>query len=70
MHPDRKYASVTHTCVRNGIGKSKLYELIRAGEIVAVRYGAKTLIELASIDTYFDRLPRVPAKRAPETTGA
>lgn len=70
MNPERKYAGIAQTCATYGIGKSRLYQLIAAGEIVAVRYGAKTLIDLPSIDAYFERLPRVPAKRAPEKTGA
>jgi excisionase family DNA binding protein len=70
MNPERKYAGIAQTCASYGIGKSRLYQLIAAGEIVAVRYGARTLIDLASIDAYFERLPRVPAKRASEKAGA
>lgn len=32
-----------------GIGRSKLYELIKAGEIETVKVGASTLIPMASL---------------------
>lgn len=70
MDLDQKYASIAGACMRYDTGKSKLYEHIRAGDIEAVKYGAKTLIVLESADRFFASLPRVPAKRAPEKTGA
>lgn len=44
-----------------GIGQTKIYELIASGEIEAVKVGARTLIVVASIKQWLDRLPRVGA---------
>nr|WP_221714288.1 helix-turn-helix domain-containing protein [Sphingobium xanthum] len=38
-----------------GLGRSKLYELIKAGEIKAVKVGASTLITLASLRELVER---------------
>jgi excisionase family DNA binding protein len=39
-----------------GIGKTKTFELIRAGELETVRIGRRRLIPAAAIDEYVDRL--------------
>jgi excisionase family DNA binding protein len=39
-----------------GIGKTKLYELIGAGELETIRIGRRTLIVQASIDSLVERL--------------
>lgn len=39
-----------------GIGKSKLFELIAAGEIKTLKVGHRTLIERAELEAFFDRL--------------
>ena len=41
--------NVTDACRRLGIGKTKLYELIKAGEIRTVKIGVKTLIPEAEL---------------------
>jgi excisionase family DNA binding protein len=38
-----------------GIGRSKLYELIQAGEIEVVKIGSATLIPFASLQRLLDR---------------
>jgi excisionase family DNA binding protein len=40
---------VSEACRVTGIGRSKLYELIRAGEIRTIKVGAITLIPMASL---------------------
>lgn len=44
---------------RWGIGKTKLYWLIAMNKIIAVKFGAKTLIVVESGDAYFAGLPRM-----------
>lgn len=51
-------ASVADTVKWSGIGRSRLYELIAAGEIEARKAGAKTLIVTASVVRWLDSLPQ------------
>lgn len=53
-----KLISVTRALKRYSIGRTKLYELIGNGHIKAVKLGAKTLIDVALTDAYFDTLPQ------------
>ena len=43
-----------------GVGRSKLYELINAGQLDTVKLGTRTLVRVASIRAFSDSL----AKRA------
>lgn len=56
--------SVPDTCRVAGIGKTKVYELLGAGQLRAVKIGAKTLILADSVRDYFASLPTLPAKSA------
>lgn len=47
---------VDHAIRMLGIGKTKLYELIGAGELEMIRIGRRTLIVQASIDSLVERL--------------
>ena len=42
---------------RYGVGRSSIYELMAQGRIRAVKFGKKTLIDVASADGLFDSLP-------------
>ncbi len=44
-----------------GIGRTKGYELIEAGEVEAIKIGRRTLITVASIKALVDRAPRQAA---------
>lgn len=41
---------------RLGIGRSKLYELIKAREINLVRIGSRALIPMATLNAFVDKL--------------
>jgi excisionase family DNA binding protein len=41
---------VPEACRLSGIGRSKLYELIKAGELRTIKVGAITLIPLTSLE--------------------
>ncbi len=43
-----------------GVGRSKLYELINAGQLETVKLGTRTLVRVASVRAFSDSL----AKRA------
>jgi len=45
-----------------GIGRTKTYELIAAGELIARKLGAKTLIEVESIRRCAASLPTVKSR--------
>jgi excisionase family DNA binding protein len=46
---------VREACRLTGIGRSKLYELIAAGEIEIVKVGTITLIPIASLTDFLNR---------------
>jgi excisionase family DNA binding protein len=41
-----------------GLGRTKLHELIAAGEVRSVKIGRRRLIPMAALDEYVDRLQR------------
>jgi excisionase family DNA binding protein len=49
---------VKDACRLTGIGRSKLYELIAAGEIEVVKVGTITLIPMDSLQLFLDRSRR------------
>lgn len=56
---------IPEACRIMGIGRSKLYELIGAGELNIVKVGAITLIPMDSLRQFIDSHRRYPAKAAP-----
>ena len=46
---------VREACRLTGIGRSKLYELIGAGEIKIVKVGTITLIPIQSLESFLER---------------
>jgi excisionase family DNA binding protein len=46
---------VREACRLTGIGRSKLYELIGAGEIKIVKVGTITLIPIQSLKSFLER---------------
>ena len=46
---------VREACRLTGIGRSKLYELIAAGEIEIVKVGAITLVPVVSLTRFLER---------------
>jgi hypothetical protein len=53
------FVGMRQACTYGCFGRMKAYELIRAGKIVAVRLGRKTMISVASIDRFHDSLPKL-----------
>lgn len=51
--------SIPDWCRWSGHGRTKTYELIKAGEIEAVKAGSRTLVITESGKRYLGRLPRV-----------
>ena len=46
---------VREACRLTGIGRSKLYELIAAGEIDIIKVGTITLVPVASLTKFLER---------------
>jgi excisionase family DNA binding protein len=47
---ERLAVSVAEACAMIGIGRTKLYELIRDGRLKRVKVGRRTLLSVASIE--------------------
>ena len=56
-----RMASVREAMRYGGFRRTRFYELIALGQIKAVKDGARTKIDLNSIDRYYDSLPNVPS---------
>lgn len=63
----RRLLSVEEAAARAGIARSRLYLLMREGEVDSIRLGRRRLIPLEAIDGFVDRLPRQYLPRAPQT---
>jgi excisionase family DNA binding protein len=46
---------IREACRLTGIGRSKLYELIAAGEIEVIKVGTITLVPIASLMSFLQR---------------
>ncbi|QHO78061.1 hypothetical protein ACH79_41300 [Bradyrhizobium sp. CCBAU 051011] len=44
---------------RGGFGRTKAYELIRKGKIIAYKMEGQTMVDADSIDAYHMTLPRI-----------
>lgn len=54
--PSKRLATIVEACDYTKVKRSKLYELINAGEIAAYKRGGKqTLIDLDSVDAMNER---------------
>jgi hypothetical protein len=53
------FIRVRAALVRYGVGRTKLYALIAAGAVRAVKLGPSTLIDVAAADAFFRDLPAI-----------
>jgi len=53
-----RYASVDEASWIASLSRVTIYRLIAAEKLVAVKAGSKTLVEVASLQTYMASLPR------------
>jgi len=52
--PEPLSVRIKEACRLTGIGRSKLYELIAAGEIEIVKVGAITLVPISSLKRFLE----------------
>jgi excisionase family DNA binding protein len=57
----RQGLSISEACAVAGIGRTKIYEAIAAGELVARKYGKRTLILRGDLQHFLINLPTVQA---------
>jgi excisionase family DNA binding protein len=50
---------VTEACAAARIGRTTLYEAIKSGDLVAAKYGRKTLIRVDDLRSWLARLPTI-----------
>jgi excisionase family DNA binding protein len=55
LKPPQRLATVKEACAYAKVGPTKLYEMMRAGDVRAFKHGRKTLVDLDSIDTMLAR---------------
>ena len=46
---------IPEACRMTGIGRSKLYELIKAGEIETIKVGSSTLVLVTGLEAFLDK---------------
>lgn len=54
---------IPEACRMTGIGRSKLYELIKAGEIETIKVGSSTLVTVAGLEAFLDKCRATDAAR-------
>ena len=60
MHPtisDRAAFSVAEVIARTGLGRDKVYRLIRDGQLVARKVGRRTLVVSSDLEKFLTSLP-------------
>ncbi len=53
---------IDDACAYSGFGRTKLYEELGNGNIIACKHGRRTLINLDSIDRFIESLPTATFK--------
>jgi excisionase family DNA binding protein len=61
---DRAAFSVAEVISRTGLGRDKVYGLIRDGQLVARKVGRRTLVVSSDLEKFLTSLPVIGAKRA------
>ncbi len=56
--------TVAEACAAARIGRTTLYEAIKRGDLVAAKYGRKTLIRVDDLRKWLASLPRIESDAA------
>lgn len=60
--------TVAEACAAARIGRTTLYEAIKCGDLVAAKYGRKTLIRVDDLRSWLASLPTIHAARKNDDT--
>jgi excisionase family DNA binding protein len=58
----RRLVTVKEAWTYAKMGRSRFYELMAVGTFAAYKSGSRTLVDLDTVDTYLDNLPRKPER--------
>ncbi len=61
--------TIAGATARSGINRTKLYELVGAGTLEAVKCGTRTLVLVSSLDAYVASLPRAEMREPRQLRG-
>ncbi len=59
--------TISEACAAARIGRTSLYAAITRGDLVAIKYGRKTLIRAADLRAWLDSLPKIATNSAATT---
>jgi excisionase family DNA binding protein len=65
---ERLALTLAEACVAARIGRTTLYEAIKRGDLVAAKYGRKTLIRVDDLRSWLARLPTIDPNATPTST--
>jgi excisionase family DNA binding protein len=57
-----QFLTIPQACDRWSMGRTKVYELVTRGKIIARKCGSRTLVEVKSGDEYFNSLPQIKSQ--------
>jgi hypothetical protein len=66
--PARLGYSIMSAVEATGIGRSKLYEAMAAGDLKARKSGRRTVIRAADLESFINGLPAMTSPRSPAST--
>ncbi len=58
---EREGLSISEACAFAGIGRTKIYQAISSGELVARKYGKRTIVLRTDLQDFLANLPTVQA---------
>jgi hypothetical protein len=61
--PQRRWAGLNEAATYGAVGLTKLWGMMKRGDVFAIRNGRKVLVDLSSIDEFYMRCPSVAEPR-------
>jgi hypothetical protein len=57
--PQRRWAGINEAATYGAVGLTKLWAMMKRGDVFAIRNGRKVLVDLSSIDEFYMRCPPI-----------